>query len=139
MTLSLPRRQQFVDLASGFLTDFFDRWLVDLVNETNRGFNVNASVEYTIASGAITPQTASFTVDTESDAASDNLDTINIAHFRNGDVIALAPANDARTIVVTHNVGNIRTVSGSSITLDTTDKWIFLRYNGTNWIAGQAA
>ena len=68
---------------------------------TATDFFASSFSELTISSGAITPTQFWHTVDTESDASSDNLDTI-AAGF-DGEFLLLRPANDARTILVRHN------------------------------------
>lgn len=72
--------------------------------------------ELTIATGAITVTGTFHLVDTESDAASDDLDTIN--GTMDGSFIILHPANDARTIVIKHDTGNVSCVGQADITLD---------------------
>ena len=92
-----------------------------------------AATELTIASGAITPTQASHTVDTEADAASDALDTITATNFKAGDILTLAAASAARTVVVTHNAGNIKHPHGASVSLDDAVKTVQIRYDGTFW------
>lgn len=95
--------------------------------------NVATATELTIASGAVTPTQASHTIDTEADAASDDLVTLVATHAKAGDVITLSAASDARTVVIKATGGNIVTPSGSSVTLDDSKKTAFLRYDGANW------
>jgi hypothetical protein len=67
--------------------------------------NLTDPTELTISSGVITVTQGYHTVDTEGDAATDDLDTINGGTL--GDMIALAPINSAREIRLTRD-GNIR-------------------------------
>lgn len=92
-----------------------------------------AATELTIASGAVTPTQASHTIDTESDAASDDLDTITATNFKAGDLLTLAANNGARTTVVKHGTGNILHPEGLDVELDDAVKTIQLRYDGTFW------
>lgn len=94
--------------------------------------------ELTISSGAVTITGANHTIDTESDAASDDLDTINGAV--DGAVLVLRAANAARTVVVKHNTGNIVTPDGSDITLDETSKVVTLVYDAelSDWLVVSA-
>ena len=64
--------------------------------------------ELTIASGAITKTGAHHTVDTESDAAADDLDTIN-GGTTIGEVMVLRAANTARAVRMRSGQGNIYT------------------------------
>ena len=66
----------------------------------------SAESELTISSGAITPTTPHHTVDTESDAATDVLDTITATNISDGEVVWLSLANSAR-VVYCSTAGNI--------------------------------
>lgn len=92
-----------------------------------------AATELTIASGAVTPTQASHTVDTEADASTDDLDTITATNFKAGDVLTIAAANAARTVVVKHGTGNIQHPDLFNTDLDDAVKTVQLRYDGTNW------
>lgn len=96
--------------------------------------NFEPATEVTIATGAVTLTQALHTVDTEGDASSDNLDTITMTE---GDIAFLQAANDARTVVLTHNVGNILTSTGESISLDTVNKVVLvLRLGSSIYVVG---
>lgn len=92
-----------------------------------------ASSELTIASGAVTATQTVHTVDTESDAASDDLDTIN-GGTANA-ILIIRADNAGRTVVLT-TAGNIVTPTAASITLDETYKEVWLKYDGglSKWI-----
>ena len=92
-----------------------------------------AATELTIASGVIAPTQASHTVDTESDAASDDVDTITAGNFKAGDILTLAAINGSRTIVLKHGTGNIVHPDGEDVTLDDVTKTASLRYDGSNF------
>lgn len=95
--------------------------------------NIALSTELTIASGAIVPVSFSHTVDTESDAASDDLATITATHFKAGDLIAISAANASRVVTVKHGSGNILLPNDRDVLLNDIEKTLVLRYNGTNW------
>lgn len=79
-----------------------------------------ASAELTIASGEIAVTGSYHTVDTESDGATDDLDTINDGV--DGQRLVLRPAADDRTVVVKNSTGNIE--AGADCTLDNAfDTW----------------
>lgn len=90
-----------------------------------------SSTELTIATGAVTATGSAHTIDTESDAATDDLDTISGG--ADGDYLTIWAADDARDIVVKHGTGNILTSDSADFTIDTDDKAITFRYDGTNW------
>jgi len=97
------------------------------------GPDVAQAKEYTIASGVITPLTSSyFTIDTQSDAASDNLDTILATNFKPGDMIVVQANNTARTVVLKDGTGNLK-LSGD-LSLDNTEDTAQLLLIGTNWV-----
>ena len=83
--------------------------------------------ELTISSGAVTVTAANHTIDTESDAATDNLD--NISGSVNGSLLFVRAANDERTVVLKNGTGNIATFNGLDIELDNTDKVATLIYD----------
>jgi len=87
--------------------------------------------ELTIATGAITITTARHSIDTESDAASDDLDTIS--GMAAGEFAIVSANNTARTVVLKNGTDNIITTTGSDITLDETYKLVLLvSLDGTN-------
>jgi len=85
-------------------------------------------LEKTIASGAITVTGSYHTVDTESDASSDDLDTINGA--QKGQILTLMAASSSRTVVVKDGT-NIKTAGDFSLTH--IEDTITLLYTGTYW------
>lgn len=95
-------------------------------------FNIATAAEVTIASGVATVTKTHHKIDTESDAATDDLVTINGG--AEGDVIILEAADDARTVVLKHATGNIRNFSGADISLDSYGKAIKYFYDGSNWL-----
>lgn len=76
--------------------------------------------ELTIATGAITVTAVNHTIDTESDAATDDLDTVNGG--TDGMLLFMSTENDARDVVIKHNTGNILTPDGQDFTLATTQE-----------------
>jgi hypothetical protein len=102
--------------------------------------NFAASTLLTISSGSITATQNWHRVDTESSAASDDLDTITAG--TDGQVLFLRSVADARNVVIKNGTGNILTTGGKDITLDlyadlaigvyddVVDKWIFTGVTG---------
>ena len=87
--------------------------------------------ELTINSGSITVTHSFHTVDTESDAASDNLD--NISGGKTGQILILKPATGSRTVVIRSDESNIFTKGDSSFSMDTTNDTVILFKDGTAW------
>ncbi len=104
--------------------------LTDYAAETTSalGFTVR---ELTIASGAVTAFADWHFVDTEADAAADDLDTINGGW--EGRKLVLFSSTGARDVTLRDGAGNIQTPDGGNITLGTTDQPVHLLYRGTNW------
>jgi hypothetical protein len=99
------------------------------------GLNLTDSTELTIASGAITVTQSYHTIDTESDAATDDLDTITVAGGE-GDVLVIRPESSSRTVVIKHGTGNVQCVGNDDITLDDDhDFALLIRKDATNWMA----
>lgn len=92
-----------------------------------------AMTELTIASGSITPTGPAHFVDTESDAASDDLDTLATGSVPDGHRVILFAANTSRDVVIKHGTGNIYLVGDADKTLDDDEKAIMLIRNGSNW------
>lgn len=116
-------------LAPSLLTGNLD---FDGYNTVDLGLlNFDDAAELTIATGAITITQSYHDVDTEADAASDDLDTISGGTA--GDLLILKAENTARSVVVKHSTGNIELFNGQDCTLDDTEKTLLLRFDGTNW------
>lgn len=96
-------------------------------NLLRRAFlNLGESSELTIASGIITVTGSLHTIDTESDAATDTLHTIN-GGANDGNLLFLSTENNARDVTITET-GNIIT-PGASIVLDVTVDRVMFKYS----------
>jgi hypothetical protein len=93
--------------------------------------NLGAATTLTIASGSITRTQARHMVDTEGAATTDDLTTI--AGGADGDRLILSAANTARSVVIKHGTGNIKTFSKSDITLDDADMTVEFQFDGAAW------
>ena len=94
------------------------------------------STELTISSGSVTPTQNWHTIDTEGDAASDDLDTFATTNATDGFLLIVRANNTARTVVIKHNTGNIQTAAAADITLDETYKAVSFIYDATlaKWV-----
>ncbi len=99
--------------------------------EFNLFHNLNATTELTIASGIITATQSNHTVDTQSDDATDDLDTISGG--TDGDTLTIRPEDAARNIVLKHGTGNLRLPNSRDVTLISVNDIVTLIYDGTNW------
>jgi len=89
--------------------------------------------ELTLAADTITPTQALHRLDTEADAASDNLVTITADAAKIGRLLFLRVENAARVVTV-KSTGNIRIKDGDLV-LDDVDKFIVLmQHNATQWV-----
>ncbi len=98
--------------------------------------NVGRPTELTIASGLVGMTRSEHTIDTASDAATDNL--AGIRGGRAGDFLLISPDNDARTIVVQHNntgegtAGNRIFLDGAAdLSMANIGDFLFLKYKTT--------
>lgn len=89
--------------------------------------NLDAMAELTISSGAITATQTAHRIDTESDASTDDLDTISGG--TEGDTIILRAENASRTVVVKHGTGNVNLANGKDYTMDDKEKFLVLYYD----------
>tara|TARA_R110002020_G_scaffold10785_4_gene40946 strand:- start:7714 stop:9171 length:1458 start_codon:yes stop_codon:yes gene_type:complete len=83
--------------------------------------------ELTISSGSITPTGVYHRVDTEADAATDDLDTITAG--TSGQKLILRAESDVRDVIIKHNTGNIVTSDEQDITLGTDKKNVSFAYD----------
>lgn len=99
------------------------------------------ATELTIASGAVakTAGKSYFTIDTESDAASDDLTSITGGEA--GDVLFIRPASGARTVVIKHDPGEDKFAcpAGEDVTLAEATDWAILANDGTQWVVVAAS
>lgn len=86
------------------------------------------------AGGAVVPTASIHYVDTAGSASSDDLDTITATNFYTGGLLWIRALNTARSVVVKHGTGNITTIDGNDLTLDDTEKWTLLMYDGSGWL-----
>lgn len=108
----------------------------DLISGLRRPLRLEDATEFTLASGAITVTRGYCKVDTEADAASDDLDTITPgSNVGAGSILALRAEDVTRVVTVKDGTGNIL-LNGGDVALDATDKIVILLYDGTNWRGG---
>jgi hypothetical protein len=105
----------------------------NLVKDAHRMLSVSGG-EKTISSGAVTVSPGSgegyYRIDTESDAAADDL--VTISGGSEGDVIALKAENSARMVTLKNGSGNMALPNAADLTLPY-DYIITLIYIGTTW------
>jgi len=99
----------------------------DNLNFLKANIALEAAVELTIDTGAITKTKAYHFVDTESDAVTDDLDTISGGS--DGDIIFLEAEHTDRTVILKDGTGNL--LLGGDIYLTATGLVVALIYNGT--------
>lgn len=91
-----------------------------------------SATELTISAGSVDALTSHHTIDTEADAASDDLDTITVAGVADFTVLYLRLENAARVVTLKDNAGNIQTKNNEDIILDASFPTILFRV-GTDW------
>ncbi|MEQ1726742.1 MAG: hypothetical protein ABL982_00060 [Vicinamibacterales bacterium] len=97
-----------------------------------KGITFAPSVELTVASGVVTAVPGVFRLDTESDAAADDLVTITAGTgVAENSVIILRAEDVARVVTLKDGSGNL--LLNGDYALDATDRTITLMYDGTNW------
>lgn len=90
------------------------------------------SSELTVATGSITPTKTAHTVDTESDAGTDDLNTIATGSVSDGAIIRLTLANASRVTTVKNATGNVNLAHNVDVVLDI-EVPLVLRLNSTSW------
>lgn len=96
-----------------------------------RVLDLDASSELTIATGAVTVTRSYHSIDTEGDAASDDLDTLTATGLTAGHVVIFKAENTARVVTFKDGSGNL--LLNGDYALNATDRTITLLYDGTNW------
>ena len=96
-----------------------------------KGLDFQTFTEYTIASGVIAPVQSLASIDTESDAASDDIDTITVATDLN--MIGLKMENSARVPTLKHGTGNLSLPNGADVIM-VNDVIYWFVYDGSNWL-----
>jgi len=121
---------------SGTVTGLLARGNEGTVSDVSSGTNVilyddaNGG-ELTIATGAITVTHEYHPVDTEADAATDDLATINGAKYI-GQRVTLVAIDGTRTVVCKDGTGNLQL--NGDFSLDNSQDTITLVWNGGNWL-----
>lgn len=88
-----------------------------IIENQSSAFTVLGSMTpLTIASGVITVSSGFHEVDTESAAASDDLDTINYEGIQDGTLLVLRAVDSGRTVVLKDGTGNLRLAGDFSLT-----------------------
>jgi hypothetical protein len=88
----------------------------------------------TISSGAVTATHSYHTIDTESDAIQDDLDTI-IGGSVAGEILVIRAANSARTVIAKDGTGNLVLERNlGDFNMDNADDTLTLIYDGSNWL-----
>lgn len=105
----------------------------DNLNFLKLNIALETAVELTIDTGSVTKSYAHHAIDTEDDAASDDLDTINGG--AEGEIILVRPASGDRTVTLKHGTGNIWNPALEDIVLDDAGDYCFLIYDGSDWCA----
>jgi len=94
--------------------------------------SLGTSTELTIASGVVTITRSYHSIDTQANASTDDLDTINGGE--EGDILFLFPASDVRDVVIKHETGNIHNPLNTDLTLNSNKDMVMLIYRGGTWI-----
>lgn len=118
-------------IEGAMLSSGFDHWL------KSSGVIIGAPVAVTIASGVVSTSSGAIVVDTQGAAASDDLDTINVAApshgvaLSSGAELIVSPASAARVVTVKDATGNLK-LQGDFV-MSSIDDRLTLVYDGTNW------
>ena len=107
--------------------------LYDVVNET---LGNQSGGELTIAAGAVTATAGYHSIDTEADAAADNLDNISAADMPDGRFLMIKAQNAGRIPTVKHQAGGagqITLADGNDFTLSGSRR-LLLERSGTDWV-----
>lgn len=97
-----------------------------------------ARSELTISGGAIVPPDGSgggfFRVDTEGDAATDDLASITTTNCWDGMLVWLGAENTGRVVTIKHGTGNISLEDGADLALVDLEQWVMLQLRSSTWV-----
>ena len=122
----------FVQNVNAAVLAAFAKTINTDANEANQmaGSLAFAISTLTIAAGVVTATRSVHAIDTEGAAASDDLDTINVASVSDGCLLWLRLANVGRVVTLKTVTGNL--VLGEDIVMSAT-RYVALIRNGSNW------
>jgi hypothetical protein len=112
------------------------QWLNYLKLRLLATLGLQADTELTIASGSVTPTQGNHSIDTEGDAATDNLSNIVTTNLDDGRLLMLRCENNARVVTIKNEAGGagqIHSADGKDIVLDDTSTLLVLKRNGADW------
>ncbi len=112
-----------------WLAEYGNTHIRDNLNFLKTNIALGAASELTISGGVVTKTQSYHHIDTESDDATDDLDTINGG--TEGDILIVRAEHADRTIVLKDGTGNLDL--DADITLDDTNEFAILIYDGSNW------
>ena len=95
----------------------------------------DAESELTIATGSVTPTVSTHSIDTQADAATDDLDTIVTTNLEDGRLLLIRGENAARVVTVRNaqgGAGQINTRNNVNVALDV-ERYMLLQRRGTDW------
>lgn len=95
-----------------------------------------AETELTISGGSVTPTLGIHSIDTEGDAATDDLANIVTTNHPDGRLLLIHPEDDSRTVVVKHaagGAGQIHLKNDADFTMDDSEDWLLLTRDGSDW------
>ena len=103
------------------------------IQSEDSNFNISKvfNLNYGITSGAITPYSRDIRINTESSAASDDLDTINLTDSIKTGVLVLRAQDNSRTVNVKDGTGNIQ-LAGGDFALNNLQDRLVLEYDNNN-------
>ncbi len=107
------------------------------LNDKSTTFGGSAETELTISAGVIVPNTGTHSVDTEGDAATDDLNSLTTTNMKDGSILHVrAESAVARNVVIKHlagGAGQIHLVDAVDLTLDEAGKYVVLQRRGADW------
>lgn len=97
-----------------------------------------AREELTISGGAIVPPDGSgggfFRIDTEGNAASDDLASITTTNCWDGMLLWVGAENAARVVTLKHGTGNLSLEDGADLALTDLETWVLFQLRSTTWV-----
>jgi hypothetical protein len=108
----------------------------DLVTRLARSLSGSGNLDFAAATtliitgGAVTPTQNWHLVDTQSAAATDDLDTITATNATDGFMLFLRQVHDDRDVTIKHDTGNVKCPGGADVVLTDATQVVSLVYDG---------
>lgn len=136
--MALPASGVLGDTTAGHTNTDFAGEIEDFRDFVAQMLGGSARTELTISGGAIVPPDGSgggiFTVDTEGNAATDDLASITTTNLSDGALVMLYAENTSRVVTLKHGTGNLSLEDGLDLALTDLSMWVLFQLRSATFV-----